>query len=82
MKSALPKVLHPIAGLPMVAHVVRAAVAAGAGDVALVVGKGAEAVGAAVERHAAGTKSFVQAERREIDDGEKDQERFDEAHGR
>ena len=30
MKSALPKVLHQIGGLPMVAHVVRAAEAAGA----------------------------------------------------
>ena len=50
MKSALPKTLHPVAGLPMVAHVVRAAVAAGAGDVALVVGNGADAVGAAASR--------------------------------
>jgi bifunctional UDP-N-acetylglucosamine pyrophosphorylase/glucosamine-1-phosphate N-acetyltransferase len=64
MKSALPKVLHPVAGLPMVAHVVRAAVTAGAGEVALVVGNGAEAVGAAVEPYAPGSRSFVQAERR------------------
>ena len=47
MKSALPKVLHPIAGLPMVAHVARAAAAAGGGDIAVVVGRGAEAVEAA-----------------------------------
>ncbi|MGB5801605.1 MAG: NTP transferase domain-containing protein, partial [Mesorhizobium sp.] len=40
MKSALPKVLHRIAGLPMVAHVVRAAEAAGTGDLALVIGHG------------------------------------------
>jgi bifunctional UDP-N-acetylglucosamine pyrophosphorylase/glucosamine-1-phosphate N-acetyltransferase len=64
MKSALPKVMHPIAGLPMVAHVVRAAAAAGAGDVALVVGNGAEAVGAAASAFAPGARSFVQAERR------------------
>jgi bifunctional UDP-N-acetylglucosamine pyrophosphorylase/glucosamine-1-phosphate N-acetyltransferase len=64
MKSALPKVLHPVAGLPMVAHVVRAAVAAGASDVALVVGNGAEAVGAAAAAFAPGAKSFVQKERR------------------
>jgi bifunctional UDP-N-acetylglucosamine pyrophosphorylase/glucosamine-1-phosphate N-acetyltransferase len=64
MKSALPKVLHPVAGLPMVAHVARAAMAAGGGDVALVVGRGAEAVGAAVEAHAPGAKSFEQRERR------------------
>jgi bifunctional UDP-N-acetylglucosamine pyrophosphorylase/glucosamine-1-phosphate N-acetyltransferase len=63
MKSALPKVLHPVAGLPMVAHVARAAVAAGASDVALVVGNGAEAVGAAAEAHAPGARSFVQTQR-------------------
>ena len=44
MKSALPKVLHPIAGLPMVAHVAQAAAAAGGGDIALVVGHGADEV--------------------------------------
>jgi len=38
MKSATPKVLHRIAGLPMLAHVARAAAAAGAGDIAVVVG--------------------------------------------
>ena len=63
MKSALPKVLHPVAGLPMVAHVVRAAVAAGGGDIALVVGRGAEAVQAAVRPFAATAENFVQAER-------------------
>src|SRR5262249_32107247 len=30
MKSAMPKVLHPLAGLPLVAHVLKAAAAAGA----------------------------------------------------
>ncbi|HEY4191396.1 MAG TPA: NTP transferase domain-containing protein, partial [Mesorhizobium sp.] len=30
MKSALPKVLHQVAGLPLVAHVVKAAKASGA----------------------------------------------------
>ena len=63
MKSALPKVLHPIAGLPMVAHVARAAAAAGGGDIAVVVGRGAEAVEAAVRPFAAKAASFVQAER-------------------
>jgi bifunctional UDP-N-acetylglucosamine pyrophosphorylase/glucosamine-1-phosphate N-acetyltransferase len=63
MKSALPKVLHPIAGLPMVAHVVRAASAAGGADIALVIGNGAEAVAAAVKPHAARAETFVQAER-------------------
>jgi bifunctional UDP-N-acetylglucosamine pyrophosphorylase/glucosamine-1-phosphate N-acetyltransferase len=44
MKSATPKVLHKVAGLPMVAHVVNAANEAGGGDVALVIGHGADAV--------------------------------------
>ena len=37
MKSSKPKVLHEIAGLPMVAHVVAAARSAGGGEVAVVV---------------------------------------------
>ena len=44
MKSALPKVLHPVCGLPMVAHVVRAAIAAGAARVVVVVGHGRDVV--------------------------------------
>lgn len=62
MKSALPKVLHPIGGLPMVVHVVRAALAAG-GDVALVVGNGAEQVKAEVSAHAPRVEIFVQEQR-------------------
>ena len=60
MKSAMPKVLHEIAGLPMAAHVARAAEAAGAGDLALVVGHGAEAVRKAAERFAPRAEIFVQ----------------------
>jgi bifunctional UDP-N-acetylglucosamine pyrophosphorylase/glucosamine-1-phosphate N-acetyltransferase len=63
MNSAMPKALHPIAGLPMVAHVARAAARAGGGDVALVVGNGADAVVKAVRPFAASAESFVQAER-------------------
>ena len=44
MRSALPKVAHPVAGRAMVAHVVRTARAAGADPVVVVVGHGAEAV--------------------------------------
>jgi bifunctional UDP-N-acetylglucosamine pyrophosphorylase/glucosamine-1-phosphate N-acetyltransferase len=44
MKSALPKVLHEVCGLPMVAHVVRAARSAGADRVVVVVGHGRELV--------------------------------------
>lgn len=63
MKSALPKVLHKIAGLPMVAHVARAAEAAGGGDLALVVGYGAEQMREAAASFAAGAETFVQEER-------------------
>jgi len=62
MKSAMPKVLHRIAGLPMVAHVARAAVSAGTGDIALIVGRGGEAVASAVKPFAP-AETFVQAER-------------------
>ncbi|MBI5136601.1 MAG: bifunctional UDP-N-acetylglucosamine diphosphorylase/glucosamine-1-phosphate N-acetyltransferase GlmU [Nitrospirae bacterium] len=44
MKSALPKVLHPVCGLPMVHHVVACAVAAGADATHVVIGHGADAV--------------------------------------
>jgi bifunctional UDP-N-acetylglucosamine pyrophosphorylase/glucosamine-1-phosphate N-acetyltransferase len=62
MKSALPKVLHPIAGLPMVGHVALAAKAAG-GDIALVVGHGGDAVRSAAAKLIPGAGVFVQAER-------------------
>src|SRR5262245_38124302 len=44
MKSALPKVLHPVLGLPMYAHVVRAVLEAGVARAVLVVGHGREAL--------------------------------------
>jgi len=44
MKSNTPKVLHKVCGVPMLAHVVRAAKDAGASKVIAVVGKGAEEV--------------------------------------
>ncbi|MER8691431.1 bifunctional UDP-N-acetylglucosamine diphosphorylase/glucosamine-1-phosphate N-acetyltransferase GlmU [Mesorhizobium opportunistum] len=63
MKSALPKVLHKIAGLPMVAHVVKAAEAAGAGDQALVIGHGAEEMRKAAAKFAPNAETFVQEKR-------------------
>lgn len=63
MKSALPKVLHPIAGLPMVAHVVKAAEAAGAGDQALVIGHGADEMRKAAQKFAPKAETFVQEKR-------------------
>ena len=44
MKSALPKVLHPVAGVPMVGHVVKLALDVGAAPIALVTAQGMDAV--------------------------------------
>ncbi|MBX3577818.1 MAG: bifunctional UDP-N-acetylglucosamine diphosphorylase/glucosamine-1-phosphate N-acetyltransferase GlmU [Rhizobiaceae bacterium] len=63
MKSASPKVLHRVAGLPLVAHVARAAVAAGSGDIALVLGRGAEEVAKVVAPIAAKADTFLQEQR-------------------
>lgn len=50
MRSSLPKVLHKVAGLPMVCHVVRAAEAAGGEEHAVVVGRQAQEVEKAVRK--------------------------------
>lgn len=60
MKSALPKVLHPVADLPMVAHVVNAARGT---DIAVVVGREAERVRQAVAPFAPEAQVFLQSER-------------------
>jgi bifunctional UDP-N-acetylglucosamine pyrophosphorylase/glucosamine-1-phosphate N-acetyltransferase len=49
MRSDRPKVLHAIAGLPMYAHVVRAALRAGSSEVVLVIGHGRDEVARDVE---------------------------------
>jgi bifunctional UDP-N-acetylglucosamine pyrophosphorylase/glucosamine-1-phosphate N-acetyltransferase len=51
MKSGTPKVLHPVLGEPMLAHVLRAAEALEPHKVAIVVGAGRQAVQAWVEAH-------------------------------
>lgn len=63
MKSAMPKVLHKVAGLSMVGHVAKAALSAGGGDVAVVVGRGSDDVRAAIQPFAAGVETFLQTER-------------------
>jgi len=63
MKSALPKVLHQIAGLPMVAHVARAAEAPGASSLALVIGHGADEMRKAAQKFAPKAETFVQEKR-------------------
>ncbi|MCM2264229.1 MAG: bifunctional UDP-N-acetylglucosamine diphosphorylase/glucosamine-1-phosphate N-acetyltransferase GlmU [Desulfuromonadales bacterium] len=60
MKSALPKVLHPVAGQPMLTHVVASARGAGAAPVVAVIGHGAEQVKAAFA--SAGVTFALQAE--------------------
>ncbi|TPL92021.1 bifunctional UDP-N-acetylglucosamine diphosphorylase/glucosamine-1-phosphate N-acetyltransferase GlmU [Mesorhizobium sp. B2-3-10] len=63
MKSAQPKVLHQIAGLPMVAHVVKAAEAAGASGLALVIGHGADEMRKAAAKFAPKAETFEQEKR-------------------
>jgi bifunctional UDP-N-acetylglucosamine pyrophosphorylase / glucosamine-1-phosphate N-acetyltransferase len=63
MKSAMTKVLHPVAGLPMAAHAVRAAAAAGGSDVALVLGRDADKVEAAARPFAKDVSVHLQTER-------------------
>ncbi len=63
MKSARPKVLHEIAGRPMLAHAVAAATEAGAGQLAVVIGPEADAARAALTELAPQAQFFVQTER-------------------
>ncbi|HEY9566456.1 MAG TPA: NTP transferase domain-containing protein, partial [Thalassobaculum sp.] len=51
MRSDRPKVLHPLAGRPMVAHVLDALAPLDPDRVAVVVGPGMDAVAAAVAPH-------------------------------
>lgn len=64
MRSAMPKVLHPVGGLPMVGHVVRAALGAGSTQMAVVIGPGHDGVRDAVAKMAPGTRFFEQTERK------------------
>ncbi len=63
MKSALPKVLHQIAGRSMLGHVLAGVAAAGAHRIAIVVGPGREDVAAEARRMAPGAEVYVQTER-------------------
>ncbi len=61
MKSSMPKVLHPLAGLPLVVHVIKAATAAGASSCSVVIppdSKGFEKLATPIE-----TRFFEQRER-------------------
>ena len=49
MRSNMPKVLHPVAGLPMVSHVMRVSAEAECDAIAVVAGNGAETVSKTVK---------------------------------
>ncbi|WP_280954461.1 bifunctional UDP-N-acetylglucosamine diphosphorylase/glucosamine-1-phosphate N-acetyltransferase GlmU [Alsobacter soli] len=63
MKSATPKVLHAVAGLSMLGHVVKAAEDAGVDAIAVVVGPGREDVAREALRLAPGARVYVQEQR-------------------
>jgi bifunctional UDP-N-acetylglucosamine pyrophosphorylase/glucosamine-1-phosphate N-acetyltransferase len=63
MKSAMPKVLHRVGGLPLIGHVLNAIEGMGATRVAVVVGANAEAVGAFVKTKAPHATLHEQRER-------------------
>jgi bifunctional UDP-N-acetylglucosamine pyrophosphorylase / glucosamine-1-phosphate N-acetyltransferase len=64
MRSALPKVLHVIAGRSLLAHVLGAVQEASVTAAAVVVGPGQEDVAAQAQRLLPGAECFVQQERR------------------
>jgi len=64
MRSAVPKVLHPVAGRSLLGHVIAAARAASATQIAVVVGPGMEDVSEEAQKLAPGVEIFVQAEQR------------------
>lgn len=75
MKSALPKVLHPVAGVPMIQHVILACAELLPERLVIVTGPNADAVREAVKPHACavqpkplGTGDAVKAARNELRD--------------
>ena len=63
MRSSLPKVLHPVAGQPLVAHVLNAAPHGAGAALAVVIGPDHKAVADEVKRVRPDAATFVQAER-------------------
>ncbi|MGO8924797.1 MAG: NTP transferase domain-containing protein, partial [Xanthobacteraceae bacterium] len=64
MRSARPKVLHPLAGRSLLAHVLGSIAEAGVTATAVVIGPGQDAVAAEVKRASHDAECFVQPERR------------------
>ncbi len=63
MKSSMSKVLHPVGGRPMIAHVMTSIAASGVSDVALVLGRDAEKVEKAASIEGLSVESVLQTER-------------------
>lgn len=63
MKSSLPKVLHEIAGLPLICHVMSQIQSAGSSQLAVIVGAGAEEVTKVVQSFVKNAMIFEQKER-------------------
>jgi bifunctional UDP-N-acetylglucosamine pyrophosphorylase/glucosamine-1-phosphate N-acetyltransferase len=63
MKSSTPKVLHPVAGRPMLAHVAATALTAGASRLAVVIGPEMDAARGALAEAAPGAGFHIQSER-------------------
>lgn len=64
MKSAMPKVLHPVGGLSLLGHVLQTARSVGSGTTAVVVGPSMPDVAAEAGRLAAGATIFVQEQQK------------------
>jgi len=62
MKSELPKVLHPLAGAPLLVHAMRAGAALNPERTVIVAGHGADAVGRAARDHDPEARVVLQAE--------------------
>ncbi len=63
MKSSMSKVLHPVAGRPMIAHVMASIAATGVSDVVMVLGRDAEKVAKAGALDGMKVESVLQTER-------------------
>lgn len=63
MKSSVSKVLHPVGNLPVISHVMKAVGGAGAGSVALVLGRDADAVKDAAIPFGEEVSTWVQEQR-------------------
>lgn len=64
MRSAIPKVMHPVGGLPIIGHVVRAAMSAGSTQVALITAPEHAAIREMVGAMYPDVQFFEQAERK------------------